>query len=94
MHASTFLLLLTAVAEVVVGTPLRTRSAYAVKDSHHVPSKWSKVGLPPRDHVINLQVGLKQSQFGELERHLYEGTWRDNARAILAPLTNMAHIII
>ncbi|KAA6413001.1 MAG: tripeptidyl peptidase [Lasallia pustulata] len=33
---------------------------------------WTRVGPAPADHRINLQIGLKQSQFDELERHLYE----------------------
>lgn len=57
----------------VIGSPVRTRSPYAVKDSHSVPRKWSKIGSAPSDHVIHLQIGLKQSQFDELEKHLYEG---------------------
>ena len=44
-----------------------------VKETHTVPSQWSKVGPAPAGHVINLQIGLKQSQFDELERHLLEG---------------------
>jgi tripeptidyl-peptidase-1 len=57
----------------VIESPVRARSSYAVKDSHFVPRKWSKVGPAPSDHVIQLHIGLKQSQFDELERHLYEG---------------------
>lgn len=38
-----------------------------------MPSKWSRVGPAPGDHRINLSIGLKQGQFNELERHLYEG---------------------
>jgi tripeptidyl-peptidase I len=67
------LLALIAAAGTTVGSPLSVRSAYAVKDSHHVPRQWSNVGAAPADHIINLQIGLKQSQFNELERHLYEG---------------------
>ncbi len=54
-------------------SPLRIRSPFAVKEFHPVPSKWSRFGPAPEDHVINLQIGLKQSRFKELERHLYEG---------------------
>ena len=57
----------------VTASPVR--STYAVKDRHYVPSRWSKVQRAPADHLINLQIGLKQSQFDELERHLYEGRW-------------------
>ncbi len=60
-------------AALVTSSPLRVRSPYAVKETHPVPSQWSNVGPAPADHVINLQIGLKQSQFDELERHLLEG---------------------
>jgi len=57
-----------------LGTPLNIRSSYAVKDSFHVPRKWERIGDAPPDHTIRLNIGLKQSNFDELERHLYEGT--------------------
>jgi tripeptidyl-peptidase-1 len=55
-------------------TPTSSRSAYTVKEYHNVPRKWSNVGPAPEDHIINLQIALKQCKFDELERHLYEGT--------------------
>ncbi|RDW77724.1 hypothetical protein BP6252_05777 [Coleophoma cylindrospora] len=48
------------------------RAGYALKESHHVPSKWSRLGPAPAGHLIQLQIGLKQSNFSELERHLFE----------------------
>jgi len=57
----------------VLTSPVRTRTAYEVKDSHNVPSKWSNIGYAPPNTVINLHIGLRQSKFDELERHLYEG---------------------
>lgn len=68
------LLTLLVTVSLVYGSPIRVRSAYEVKETHNVPSKWSRVGPAPGDHLINLSIGLKQSQFDELERHLYEGT--------------------
>jgi tripeptidyl-peptidase I len=59
-------------------SPLRVRSPYSVKESHPVPRKWSRVGPAPEGHVINLQIGLKQGNFNELERHLYEGAYTQN----------------
>lgn len=53
----------------------RGRSTYAVKERHHVPRKWTRVGPAPAWHTIQIQIGLKQSRFDELERHLYEGTY-------------------
>ena len=60
-------------AGTVSGFSFRSRSPYAVKDTHHVPRRWTAVGPAPADHLIRLQIGLKQGQFSELERHLYEG---------------------
>ena len=60
-------------------SPLRLRSPYAVKESHPVPRKWSRIGPAPADHVINLQIGLKQGNFNELERHLYEGMYNSQS---------------
>lgn len=46
------------------------RSAFALKDSHHIPKRWTRVGYPEPDHTIALRIGLKQGSFSELERHL------------------------
>ncbi|RDW92293.1 hypothetical protein BP5796_01687 [Coleophoma crateriformis] len=59
-------------AQVVLGTPVRSRSAYAVKETHSVPRRWAATGRAPLDHMLHLQIGLKQENFAELERHLYE----------------------
>ncbi|PQE10630.1 tripeptidyl-peptidase 1 precursor protein [Rutstroemia sp. NJR-2017a WRK4] len=59
-------------ASLVSSSPIKARTPYAVKESHFVPPQWSRVGPAHEGSVINLQIGLKQSQFGELERHLYE----------------------
>ena len=66
-------LALLAATSATVGSPVSVRSPYVVKDTHHVPQRWTKVGAAPSAHIIHLQIGLKQSQFDELERHLYEG---------------------
>jgi tripeptidyl-peptidase-1 len=66
--------LFTAVlAGLASASPLRVRSPYAVKETHPVPSHWTEIASAPANHMIQLQIGLKQSQFDELERHLYEG---------------------
>lgn len=56
-----------------VGAESRLQSRYAVKDSHYVPKAWRRIGPAPGEHLIKLQIGLKQGQFAKLERHLYEG---------------------
>ena len=68
------LLILSAASTAVLGSPIHIRTPYAVKETHSVPRKWSRVGPAPADHLISLSFGLKQSRFDELERHLYEGT--------------------
>lgn len=67
------LLLLAGLVASGLTTPLSKRKEYAVKDSHYVPIGWRKAAKAPADHVMNLQIGLKQSRFEELERQLYEG---------------------
>lgn len=60
-------------AATVLGSPVRARSPYTVKDTHRVPMKWTKIGTPAPDQKVRLTIGLKQSRFDELERHLNEG---------------------
>lgn len=52
--------------------PRRISSSYALKEAHNVPRTWTQLGPAPRDHMLDLQIGLKQSRFDELERHLLE----------------------
>ena len=59
--------------QLVCGSPARFSSEYAVKDYHRAPRGWKDEGPAPADHVIDLSIGLTQSRFKELERHLYEG---------------------
>lgn len=57
----------------VTSSPVHTRTPYLVKDTHNVPNRWSNLGRAPPGTILNLNIGLKQSRFDELERHLYEG---------------------
>jgi tripeptidyl-peptidase-1 len=69
--ASALLLL----ASAVVASPidkLQVRE-YAVKSFHHTPRKWQRFGAAPPDHVLELQIGLKQSKIDDLLQHLNEG---------------------
>lgn len=50
------------------------RANYETKEDFYVPNGWQRVAEADPNHVINLSFGLKQSNFDELERHLYEGT--------------------
>ena len=69
--------LLAVLYTAALGSPLPSRQIYAIKDSHNVPKQWSRSGPAPAGHWINLNIGLKQSRFDELEKHLYEGINRD-----------------
>ncbi|KAF2092604.1 tripeptidyl-peptidase 1 precursor [Rhizodiscina lignyota] len=54
----------------LAANPLKSR--YAVKETHTVPQGYRRVADAPGHRLIRLQVGLKQNQFDELERRLYE----------------------
>ena len=47
--------------------------SYAIKERHQVPDGWIYVRRAPLHSEIQLQIGLKQGRFRELERHLNEG---------------------
>ncbi|KAH5418606.1 hypothetical protein HBI67_181230 [Parastagonospora nodorum] len=64
-------ILLAVLAPAVLATPV-ARSTYAVKETHYVPRKWVQKGRAPKDQMLALQIGVKQGDFDELERHLYE----------------------
>ena len=61
-------------ATTVLTSPLRACTPYAVKDEHNVPSQWARIGPASSKKMLNLHIDLKQNQFEELERHLYEGS--------------------
>ena len=73
-------------ADVALSSPLHSRYVYTIKDSHNVPKAWSRVGPAPSEHWISLQIGLKQSQFDELERQLYQG-WKTELCVLYHRLT-------
>ena len=73
MFGASLLLTVAVAAQAVFGSPVQSRTAYAVKETHRAPRKWTRMGRAPGDTMLNLQIGVTQGQFGELERHLYEG---------------------
>jgi hypothetical protein len=75
MLGRSLLLYVAIAAQAVVASPLRARSPYAVKETHSVPRTWTPVSRAPGDHMLHMQIGLKQDRFDELERHLYEGEY-------------------
>ena len=83
--------------DAALGSPLLSRYTYSVKDSHNVPSAWSRISAAPPDHWISLQIGLKQNRFHELERHLYEGmkSWpltSPNTKLLARIVSDPSHI--
>ena len=72
-HLYSVSLALLAASTTILSSPIHSRTEYAVKDTHNVPQKWYEVSRAPGNKLLHLQIGLKQSQFDELERHLYEG---------------------
>jgi hypothetical protein len=49
------------------------RREYTVKSSRSPPRSWKRVESAPLDHVLLLQIGLKQSRIEDLLDHLDEG---------------------
>lgn len=75
---STALFVAALSAGVCVAKPFQNR-AYAVKETHILPRDFTRVGDAPSNHLIRLQVGLKQGRFDELEQHLYESEFEPNS---------------
>ncbi|EKM79916.1 hypothetical protein AGABI1DRAFT_72616 [Agaricus bisporus var. burnettii JB137-S8] len=52
----------------------RTDGAYnfQLRESITPPRGWQRLSAAPADHIIHLRIGLPQSRFDELEKHLYE----------------------
>lgn len=73
MLGLSFILSVIVATRAALGTPIRTRTPYSVKETHSVPSRWTQAGRADRGHMLHLQIGLKQGNFDELERQLYEG---------------------
>ncbi|KAI8938687.1 hypothetical protein NX059_004554 [Plenodomus lindquistii] len=62
-----------------LATPI-ARSPYVVKETHHVPKGWQKLERSHGGKTIELQIGLKQGRFDELDRHLSEVSDPDHVR--------------
>jgi hypothetical protein len=77
---------LTLLPSLALAGQLKSRSPYVVKGDHPVPARWQRVDRAPAAHPIELRIGLKASQFDELERHLYEGESR--APPLLQPIAD------
>lgn len=88
MSASKFLCVAGLLVSAAFGKPLHQRSPFVVKDSHPVPAKWTQLGRAASDHVVELRIALKQGQFEDLERHLYEGTRTKSSHCVIAANRN------
>ena len=85
MRSITKLLLSTAIAaQAVLASPIRARTPYMLKETHNPPREWTRLERANGKNIIQLQIGLKQGNFEELERHLYEGEMLPGARLLLA----------
>lgn len=49
-----------------------SRRDLLIKEEFRPPIDWEIHDNAPADHILNLRIGLVQSNFAELERHLYE----------------------
>ncbi|KAF2476738.1 tripeptidyl-peptidase 1 precursor [Lindgomyces ingoldianus] len=77
---TTTLLSAAIAAQAVFASPIRSRSPYVVKETHNPPREWTRLERAKGDHVVQLQIGLKQGNWDELERQLYEVSDPDHER--------------
>ncbi|CZT43324.1 related to tripeptidyl-peptidase I [Rhynchosporium secalis] len=80
MLGASILLTIAITAEAVLATPVQARTSYSVKEKHWVPRRWMKMGRAPSEKMLSLQIGVKQGNFEELKRHLYEVSDPDHIR--------------
>ncbi|KAL9084023.1 MAG: hypothetical protein Q9159_005445 [Coniocarpon cinnabarinum] len=64
--------LLAATQSLAAALPATSQDNFAIKEKHNVPRGWQRISDAPGDHEVDLQIGLKQSRFDELQRHLFE----------------------
>lgn len=72
MQLTTAVLAAILAAHQSIATPI-ARSPYVVKEKHYVPSEWTRLQRSHGGRTIQLQIGLKQGRFEELDRHLHQG---------------------
>jgi tripeptidyl-peptidase-1 len=73
MQIFTTVLLSAIAARDALASPIQARSPYVVKETHFAPREWTKLDRAHGGKTIQLQIGLKQGNFEELDRHLHEG---------------------
>lgn len=72
MHLLTIAALVATFAHEALTSPI-AHSPYVVKETHFVPKDWQMLERAHGGKTIQLQIGLKQGRFDELDRHLHEG---------------------
>ncbi|TLD36258.1 putative aspartic-type endopeptidase [Venturia nashicola] len=63
---------LTLVCGVFTSPTAQSAKRYALKSTHHVPQKWDRVAPAPPNHMIRLQIGLRQGKADEVLQNLKE----------------------
>ncbi|KAH7311332.1 tripeptidyl-peptidase 1 precursor [Stachybotrys elegans] len=58
--------------------PTHDQRQYEVKETHILPKRWQNLGRAPADRIIDLQIGVRQGNFEELEKRLYEVSHPDH----------------
>lgn len=71
-HILSTLLSVLVVVPTLLSASCADCTSYSIKERHQVPDGWIYVRRAPLHSEIELQIGLKQSRFRELERHLSE----------------------
>ncbi|KAL1796187.1 hypothetical protein ACET3X_004727 [Alternaria dauci] len=80
MHILATVVLAAVAAQEALASPIQARSPYVIKETHHVPREWTKLERAHGSKTIQLQIGLKQGRFEELDRHLREVSDPDHMR--------------
>lgn len=73
---------LTLACGVLTSPTTQFSKTYALKSTHHVPRKWDRIASAPLDHMITLQIGLRQGKADEILQNLKEGTKFLSTRAV------------
>lgn len=69
------LLLVAFLLGICHGMSVKEDLLFRIKERGVVPTGWRSIGLAPAHHILNLRIALKQGNFEELERRLYEGEY-------------------
>lgn len=72
MLISQFSLFLSAIGFGNALSPSKRAATYAVKERHDVPPTWQRIGPASKRDVIQLAIGLKQQNEGQIEEHLLQ----------------------